>query len=156
MTFTGWETTMDYDVRGTGDWGWSATLLVSHLADPSIQLPIQFKHFQYLILIKLTNFALVKKVFKILNILCPEQSRIARGNPELTTSGFCSDQNQPLTANKVDGDKFVTSWQEKYISIGFLHISLFCKWTRPLGCFSKTLFQKKIRAIPPRTPLGSI
>ena len=55
---------MDYDVRGTGDWGWSATLLVSHSADPPIQLPIQFKHFQYLILIKLTNFALVKKVLK--------------------------------------------------------------------------------------------
>ena len=26
----------------------------------------------------------------------------------------------------------------------------------PLGCFSKTLFQKKIRAIPSRTPLGCI
>ena len=26
----------------------------------------------------------------------------------------------------------------------------------PLGCFSKTLFQKKIRAIPPRTPQGYI
>ena len=25
-----------------------------------------------------------------------------------------------------------------------------------LGCFSKTLFQKKIRAIPSRTPLGFI
>ena len=25
-----------------------------------------------------------------------------------------------------------------------------------VGCFSRTLFQKNIRAIPPRTPLGSI
>ena len=29
-------------------------------------------------------------------------------------------------------------------------------YTSRVGCFSKTLFQNKIRAIPSRTPLGSI